>query len=78
MGTLSLALRNQVDPQSASTEGATKLTLLPEAPPPAPRKSAPKPAPAVHPAPVVVKVAAPVRRDCVTVLNGLRMSQECL
>jgi pilus assembly protein CpaB len=45
------------------------------APPPAP-KPAPKPAPA-RPAPVVVKVAAPVRRDCVTVLNGLRMSQEC-
>ena len=76
VGTLSLALRNQVDPQSASTEGATKLTLLPEVPPPAPRKSAPKPVPAVHLAPVV-KVAAPVRRDCVTVLNGLRVSQEC-
>jgi pilus assembly protein CpaB len=76
VGTLSLALRNQVDPQSASTEGATKLTLLPEAPP-APRKPAAKPAPVVRPAPVVVKVAAPVRRDCVTVLNGLRMSQEC-
>jgi pilus assembly protein CpaB len=77
VGTLSLALRNQVDPQSASTEGATKLTLLPEAPP-APRKSAPKPAPAAaRPAPMVVKVAAPVRRDCVTVLNGLRVSQEC-
>jgi pilus assembly protein CpaB len=76
VGTLSLALRNQVDPRSASTEGATKLTLLPEAPPPAPRKPAPKPAP-VRPMPVVVKVAAPVRRDCVTVLNGLRASQEC-
>jgi len=78
VGTLSLALRNQVDPQAASTEGATKLTLLPEAPPRAPRKAEPKPAPVVvRPAPVVVKVAAPVRRDCVTVLNGLRMSQEC-
>lgn len=76
VGTLSLALRNQVDPQSASTEGATKLTLLPEAPPPVPRKPAPKPAPA-RPVPVVVKVAAPVRRDCVSVLNGLRPSQEC-
>jgi pilus assembly protein CpaB len=76
VGTLSLALRNQVDPQSASTEGATKLTLLPEAPP-APHKPAVKPAPVARPAPVVVKVAAPVRRDCVTVLNGLRMSQEC-
>jgi pilus assembly protein CpaB len=76
VGTLSLALRNQVDPQSASTEGATKLTLLPLEAAPAP-KPAPKPAPAARPAPVVTKVAAPVRRDCVTVLNGLRMSQEC-
>jgi pilus assembly protein CpaB len=30
-----------------------------------------------RPAPVVVKVAAQVRRNCVTVLNGLRVSQEC-
>jgi pilus assembly protein CpaB len=75
VGTLSLALRNQVDPQAASTEGATKLTLLPsQVPPP---KPAAKPAPAARPAPVVVKVAAPVKRDCVTVLNGLRMAQEC-
>jgi len=76
VGTLSLALRNQVDPQSASTEGATKVTLLPETPP-APRKPVTRPAPAARPAPVVVKVAAPVRRECVTVLNGLRVSQEC-
>jgi pilus assembly protein CpaB len=76
VGTLSLALRNQVDPQSASTEGATKVTLLPE-PPQAPRKPATRPVPAVRPAPVVVRVAAPVRRECVTVLNGLRVSQEC-
>jgi len=76
VGTLSLALRNQVDPQSASTEGATKLTLLPANTPPMPPKPAPKPA-AARPAPVVVKVAAPVKRDCATVLNGLRMTQEC-
>jgi pilus assembly protein CpaB len=74
VGTLSLALRNQIDPQAASTEGATKLTLVPEAPLPAPK---PVPKPAVRPAPVVVKVAAPVRRDCVSVLNGLRTTQEC-
>jgi pilus assembly protein CpaB len=78
VGTLSLALRNQVDPQSASTEGATKLTLLPELKPPVQPKPAPKPVVVVaRPAPVVVKVAAPVRRDCVSVLNGLRMTQEC-
>ncbi|ALK95229.1 pilus assembly protein CpaB [Massilia sp. WF1] len=77
VGTLSLALRNQIDPQSASTLGATKLTLLPEVKPSAPPKPAPKPAPAARPVPVVVKVAAPVRRDCVSVLNGLRVTQEC-
>jgi pilus assembly protein CpaB len=75
VGTLSLALRNQVDPQSAATEGATKLTLLPEtAPPP---KPAPKPVVVVRQVPVVVKTAAKVERDCVTVLNGLRTAQEC-
>jgi pilus assembly protein CpaB len=75
VGTLSLALRNQVDPQSASTEGATKTTLLPEAPPPS--KPAPKPVVVVRHVPVVVKTAAKVERDCVTVLNGLRAAQEC-
>jgi pilus assembly protein CpaB len=80
VGTLSLALRNQVDPQSAQTDGATKLTLLPDAvapqapPPKHVSRSTPKPAAR---APVVVKTAAPVRRDCVSVLNGLRMTQEC-
>jgi pilus assembly protein CpaB len=79
VGTLSLALRNQVDPESARTDGATKLTLLPDDTQPPP-KPAPKPAPKpVTPrsAPVIVKTAAPVRRDCVSVLNGLRMTQEC-
>ncbi|MFC5477670.1 Flp pilus assembly protein CpaB [Massilia suwonensis] len=80
VGTLSLALRNQVDPQSAQTEGATKLTLLPVALPiikPAP----PKPAPVARrpEKPAVHRVATPpVRRNCVTVINGLHSSQECL
>jgi pilus assembly protein CpaB len=80
VGTLSLALRNQVDPQSAQTEGATKLTLLPVAAPsikPVPPKPAATPRrpekPAIH------RVATPpVRRNCVTVINGLHSSQECL
>jgi pilus assembly protein CpaB len=76
VGTLSLALRNQVDPESALTEGATKLTLLPAAEPPPP-KPAPKPVVVVRHVPVVVKTAAKVERDCVTVLNGLRTAQEC-
>jgi pilus assembly protein CpaB len=73
VGTLSLALRNQVDPAAAGTTGATKLSLLPQTSP-APVKVASRPAPVARPAPVIVKAAA---RDCVTVLNGLRKTQEC-
>ncbi|RSZ59373.1 Flp pilus assembly protein CpaB [Massilia atriviolacea] len=86
VGTLSLALRNQVDPSSPQTAGATKASVLeqiaaaapgtaPAAPAPgaaAPRK--PKPAPRAAPrAPQV----AQARRDCVSVLNGVTTSQEC-
>ncbi len=77
VGTLSLALRNQVDPQDANTGGATKRSLLREAEAPAPKPvmvaAAPRPAPA-RPAP---RAPAPARRDCVGVLNGVNMSQEC-
>ena len=76
VGTLSLTLRNQIDPKSPSTAGATKRTLLDELMPPvlaakpaAPAKPAPKPR--------VLTVAAPVRRDCVSVISGGRTSQEC-
>ena len=72
VGTLSLALRNQVDPHAAATTGATKLTLLPVvAPPPAKPDVKPAPAPLVH------KVAATPHRTCITVINGLRPSAEC-
>ncbi|MEX5745755.1 Flp pilus assembly protein CpaB [Massilia sp. X63] len=74
VGTLSLALRNQVDPAAAQTTGATKQNLLPAvAPlrpvampvaPPKPRVQAPLPAPAPQ-------------RECVKVINGLHASQEC-
>lgn len=73
VGTLSLALRNQIDPQSARTAGATKLTLLPEAPP-APAKPEARPAPVKKPAP---KLAVQTRRNCVSVMTGLRASVEC-
>jgi len=78
VGTLSLALRNQVDPQSAQTGGATKLTLLPGAMPPKPVPPA-KPAAAPRPQkPAVHRVATPpARRNCVAVINGLHSSQEC-
>jgi len=72
VGTLSLALRNQVDPAPAQTLGATKENLLP-APAPVLRPVA---MPALRPRPPVAR-AAPVRRDCVKVINGLHASQEC-
>jgi pilus assembly protein CpaB len=78
VGTLSLALRNQVDPQDANTDGATKLTLLREVEP-APLKTVAAPAPrraAVAKA-AVVKQAVLVKRSCVGVLNGVNVSQEC-
>jgi pilus assembly protein CpaB len=72
---LSLALRNQVDPNSAETLGATKLTLLPAALPLPVPKAQPKPA---APRPVLHKVAAAApQRTCITVINGLRPSAEC-
>jgi pilus assembly protein CpaB len=80
VGTLSLALRNQVDTTLPKTAGATKHTLLDELEQIA---VAQKPAPAVKKVAMRVKPAtsspAPVakRRDCVSVLNGLQTSQEC-
>jgi len=71
VGTLSLALRNQVDPAAALTLGATKESLLP----------APRIQPVVvraPPRPRVQQVRAPApRRDCIAVINGLHASQEC-
>jgi pilus assembly protein CpaB len=68
VGTLSLALRNQVDPKAAVTLGATKLTLLGQ---PQPVVAAPPPA-----APKVRKAAAPVRH-CVGVISGVGQTKEC-
>lgn len=70
VGSLSLALRNQVDPHAADTSGATKLTLLPAAPAP---KAAVKPAPP----PTLHRVAALAHRTCITVINGVRPTAEC-
>ena len=85
VGTLSLALRNQVDQTLPTTAGATKHTLLDDLAQVG--AAAPKPAPAaVHKVAARVKpakggaavVAAPAaRHDCVAVLNGLQTSQEC-
>ncbi|MBN3805841.1 Flp pilus assembly protein CpaB [Paraburkholderia sp. Ac-20336] len=70
VGTLSLVLRNQVDKQTASTEGATKLSLL----------DMPASAPAPEPVQTVrthyVARSAP-KRNCIGVLSGVTGSVEC-
>jgi pilus assembly protein CpaB len=78
VGSLSLVLRNQVDPRPGTTEGATKGTLLgahaQPAASPAPAAEAPAPArPRVQ-----VATAAPRARACVGVIAGVQRTQECL
>jgi len=77
IGSLSLVLRNQVDPQPANTEGATRESVL-GLPPAKPVAAAPAPAPAAAPAPVAQAAAArpqrsaPARQaDGVMVIRGL-------
>ena len=75
VGTLSLVLRNQVDPLMGETEGATKSSLLKEdhTPPPvvvaAASAPAPKPAPAAAP--------PPQSKVCVEVIRGTVKTSEC-
>lgn len=75
VGSLSLVLRNQVDPNPALTAGATKTTLLGAAAPP-PKAAAPAPAPAPKPAPVrkVANVAPPGEK--VEMIKGLDRSSQ--
>jgi pilus assembly protein CpaB len=81
VGTLSLVLRNQVDPQPSGTGGATKDSLLqtvsatPPAPPPAPLRPAPVAA-VRHRAPAPAPVEAPPRA-CVEVIRGTSRTTEC-
>lgn len=71
IGTLSLALRNQIDPDLGTTSGATKLSLLDdERPLPAKQKKVVK-------AKVRVPVIAKTALTCVGVITGLHGSQEC-
>jgi pilus assembly protein CpaB len=81
VGTLSLALRNQIDATLPKTAGATKHTLLDEL---TELAAVQKPAPALKkvaarakPAAPAAAAAPPAQRNCVSVLNGLRSSQEC-
>jgi pilus assembly protein CpaB len=77
VGTLSLVLRNQVDPQSAHTEGATKSSLLDDG---KPRAAAVAPAPAAPAAAAPVRAPRAVVRapegDKVEVIKGLERSSQ--
>ncbi|MDH3460953.1 MAG: Flp pilus assembly protein CpaB [Burkholderiaceae bacterium] len=73
VGTLSLVLRNQIDPKPGGTEGATKASLLNEQrAPPAPVKVAARRAKSRRAPPVVV-----VARSCVEVIRGTTRTREC-
>ncbi|MDP3668773.1 MAG: Flp pilus assembly protein CpaB [Telluria sp.] len=78
VGTLSLALRNQVDAQSPATIGATKGGLFGVAAP-APPAPTPKPVAVATPVarPPAVHKVAQVKRECVSVISGLHTVQEC-
>ncbi|QJD89656.1 Flp pilus assembly protein CpaB [Duganella dendranthematis] len=77
VGTLSLVLRNQVDPQVANTEGATKSSLLDDGKPQRPAVSAPPSAPPPPPAAVHAPVAKPAPRgETIEVIKGLDRSSQ--
>lgn len=71
VGTLSLALRNQIDPDMGMTSGATKLSLLDDE---APLSSKPK---IITKAKVRTPAIAKTALTCVGVITGLRGSREC-
>jgi pilus assembly protein CpaB len=78
VGTLSLVLRNQVDPKPGATEGATKATLLRDEVAPAPVVAAPVKRVVVVAAHPVAATPAPIRiADCVEVIRGTLKSNEC-
>lgn len=78
VGTLSLALRNQVDPAAAETQGATKDNLLPPpATPPLRQVALPVRTSRPPQARAPQAATAPAPRNCVKVINGLHASQEC-
>jgi pilus assembly protein CpaB len=90
VGSLSLALRNQVDPRPGVTDGATKNSLLGEvAAVPALVSTAAAAGAAMSLQPVAALPARMVRgmaqqvqqqaqRHCISVIDGLRARQECL
>jgi pilus assembly protein CpaB len=88
VGTLSLVLRNQVDPKPGATEGATKMTMLREqhlVPTASAASAAPAPKVVVArrpaaPKQAVVAAAAPIppkSTNCIEVIRGTVKSNEC-
>ena len=72
VGSLSLVLRNQVDPKPGVTAGATKGSLLGEE-----RAQVAETAAKVKKA-TYVERKSPPERYCIGAMNGLRLTQECL
>jgi pilus assembly protein CpaB len=75
VGTLSLVLRNQIDPLSANTEGATKSSLLDDGKPRAPLAAAPAP-PAAAAAPRAAVARPAPAGDRIEVIKGLERSSQ--
>jgi len=82
VGTLSLVLRNQVDPQPGATPGATRHSVLgmDAAPQPSPATVTAGAVPAAAPrlARAVLPPSAEPARYCIGVIDGNRSSKECL
>src|SRR5450830_462043 len=79
VGSLSLVLRNQVDPQPGVTTGATKLSLLGEAPsaPPAAPATVLTVAAALKPPRPVLRSKREPPRHCSALIDGTRQSRVC-
>jgi len=78
VGTLSLVLRNQVDPKPGVTDGATKSTLLGVQEAASAPAAAADPPPAAAPAKPRAQLASTASRACIGVIAGVRRTQECL
>jgi len=78
VGTLSLVLRNQVDPKPGATEGATKATMLRDEVPVAPAAPVMVKRVAAAPRQVAAAPAVAVRNpECVEVIRGTVKTNEC-
>jgi pilus assembly protein CpaB len=80
VGSLSLVLRNQIDPKMAGTDGATKAKLLNTPPEPIVTAQAEPPKPPVMKKKAVKVAAAPEpapRTNCVEVIRGVTSSTQC-